>query len=344
VNSDLARGETTDEDDLRQLRDAVRGILGTAPVDATPGVDLEWRRSWTPLAELGLTALCAPERCGGFGFEVAAAVASARELGAALHASPYAGLVTSAHVLGGAGDGQGAEVLAGIIAGDRVCAFGLLDPSRGVARLVDGAPDADAFVLIEPSSGQFVLVTDPATWRVDPPAHAFDVTRACGDVVVAAGVGRALTGPPSAGLLYRLLLSADALGGVERVLERTVAYARNRIAFGRPIGAFQAVQHRLVDHTIAVRGMALAVTEAAARLAAGAHDAERHVAIAELAVTTGAVHVLHDLLQLTGAIGFTWEYGLHLYERRAHHDAHLAANPRAAVRSLAIVEGWPGAR
>ncbi len=343
MNSDLARGETTDEDDLRQLRDAVRGILGTA-VDATPGVDLEWRRSWIPLAELGLTALCVPERSGGFGFEVAAAVATTRELGAALHASPFAGLVTSAHVLGRAGDEQGAEILAGIISGELVCAFGRVDPSRAVARMVDGAPDADALVLIEPSSGQVVLVTDAATWRVEQPAHAFDVTRTCGDVVVAAGAGRALTGPPSAGLLYRLLLSADALGGVERLVERTVAYARNRIAFGRPIGAFQAVQHRLVDHTIRVRGMALAVTEAAGRLAAGAPDAERHVAIAELAVTTGAVHVLHDLLQLTGAIGFTWEYGLHLYERRAHHDAHLVANPRAAVRSLAVVEGWSGAR
>jgi alkylation response protein AidB-like acyl-CoA dehydrogenase len=58
-------------------------------------------------------------------------------------------------------------------------------------------------------------------------------------------------------------------------------------------------------------------------------------------VSGSAVHVLHDLLQLTGGIGFTWEHGLHLYERRAHHDARLAGNPRAAARALAALEGWP---
>jgi alkylation response protein AidB-like acyl-CoA dehydrogenase len=222
-----------------------------------------------------------------------------------------------------------------------VCAFGALDSTRGIARAVDGAPGADALVLVDSSSGDSLLLTDPTTWRVDPLAYDFDVSRACGDVVVDAGAGRALPPTPVAGLLYRLLLAADALGGVQRVLGRTVAYALERKAFGRPIGAFQAVQHRLVDHTIRVRGMALTVAAAAGQLTAGAPDAPRQVAVAEVAVTTGAVHVLHDLLQLTGAIGFTWEYGLHLYERRAHHDAHLAANPRAAVGSLARAQGWP---
>ena len=59
-----------------------------------------------------------------------------------------------------------------------------------------------------------------------------------------------------------------------------------------------------------------------------------------MSVHGNAVRILHDLLQLTGAIGFTWEYGLHFYERRAHHDARLAGGSRAAVRSLVEIEGW----
>ena len=88
--------------------------------------------------------------------------------------------------------------------------------------------------------------------------------------------------------------------------------------------------------------MALLVDEAARLLVADSTDAARHVAMAQVSASAGAQHILHDLLQLTGGIGFTWEYGLHFYERRAHQDARLAANPRAAIRTLAGIEGWTG--
>jgi alkylation response protein AidB-like acyl-CoA dehydrogenase len=354
----------SDDDDLAQLRDALRGTLGTSKVEGTPVVDSSWRDTWPLLAALGLTGFCVPEAKGGFGFEAAAAATAARELGAALHGAPFAGLVASAHVLAH-GDGPATDVLAAVLAGRRLCAFGVLDPSAmvaadgrvtGTARLVDGAPDVDAVVLVHPATGPPVLLDDPQAWRVDPLPHPFDVTRSCGDVVVDGAAGHRLDPAGAAGpagvagpavtarRLHRLVLAADALGGLERMLDRTVAYAKERQAFGRPIGGFQAVQHRLVDHTITVRAMALAVADAARALAGAptGADAARRVVLAELAVSGSAVGVLHDLVQLTGGIGFTWEHGLHLYERRAHHDARLAGNPRAAVRELAGIESWPG--
>ena len=100
------------------------------------------------------------------------------------------------------------------------------------------------------------------------------------------------------------------------------------------------MQHRLADHAIRVRGLSLAVREAAVLLAEGAPDAHRRVALAELGVHGAVGHVLHDLLQLTGGIGFTWEYGLHHAQRRAHQDARLGANPRSAQQALAEIEGW----
>jgi alkylation response protein AidB-like acyl-CoA dehydrogenase len=124
---------------------------------------------------------------------------------------------------------------------------------------------------------------------------------------------------------------------------RTTAYARERRAFGNVIGGFQAVQHRLVDHAVRIRGLSLLADDAAERLAAGARDADRQVFLAGAGVARHSVTILHDLLQLTGAIGFTWEYGLHLYERRAHLDARLGRDPRRALTALAAREGWSGA-
>jgi alkylation response protein AidB-like acyl-CoA dehydrogenase len=172
----------------------------------------------------------------------------------------------------------------------------------------------------------------------------FDVTRTCADVTFSGAPGVPVELTPvlaqRTGRLLGLLLAGDALGGVRRVLDRTVAYAAQRPAFGRVIGGFQAVQHRLVDHTVRVRGLSLLVGAAAAALAAEAGDADRRCLLAEAAVARDAVPVLHDLLQLTGAIGFTWDYGLHFHERRAHLDARLGGNPRHALRALAEHEGW----
>jgi alkylation response protein AidB-like acyl-CoA dehydrogenase len=330
---------TTTDDDIRQLRAALRGALGVS-TDDLPTVDPQWRAGWPVLAELALPAFCVPEDRGGFGLQSAVAVGAAEELGAALHGGPYAGLTASAHALARAGRADADEVLAGVLSGQVVCGFGVVDPSGRRAWLVDGAPDADALVLVDPTTTASSLLTERADWTVEEAADPFDVSRAGGTVVVDPGRGVPLGPDPVALDLQRLLLAADAVGCVQRMHERTVTYAGQRIAFGRPIGGFQAVQHRLADHAVAVRAMALVVAEAAALLDAGSDRAARQVALAAVHVHGNAVGILHDLLQLTGGIGFTWEYGLHFYERRAHHDARLSGGRRAAVRSLAGLEGW----
>jgi len=335
--------ERITDDEIRQLRDALRGTLASAKDDAVPTPEAEWRQGWPALAALGVSALCVPEERGGFGLQVQAAVTVASEFGAALHGSPYAGLTASVHALSRCTDGSTDGLVSGILAGERVCSFGVLDASGRVARAVDGGPDADALVLVDRTGDDLVVLCDPSAWTFRSPWHGFDVTRASGDVDVDPTGGLRIGGAATARDLYALLLAADALGCVQRMIDRTVAYAGQREAFGRPIGGFQAVQHRLVDHTVQARGMSLLVTEAARLLSAGSPLAARSVALAAVGVGSRAVHILHDLLQLTGAIGFTWEYGLHLYERRAHQDARLGANPRSAVRLLAQIEGWADA-
>ena len=339
VEAVLIATDTTDQD-IQQLRQTLRKALGATQESLAPAHATDWRDGWHALAELGVTAFCVPEDKGGFGLRVDVAAAAAMELGAALHPAPYAGLTAAAHALAQADDLMAQDLLSGILSGVRICAFGYLAREGTVARLIDGATESDAMVLAD-RSGRLLLLADPGDWTAAASHHGgFDVSRQCGDIAVNPGAGRQLprTGIPDE--LFRLLLAADALGGIQRMLDRTVAYAGQRQAFGRPIGGLQAVQHRLVDHSLRTRGMALLVAEAARLLAAGTADGRRFVAMAEVSVSSGATHILHDLLQLTGAIGFTWEYGLHYYERRVHQDARLAANPRSAVQSLAHIEEW----
>jgi len=339
--SDTALTATvTTDDDIRQMRAALRGVLGTSDPDAVPTPDPEWRAGWPMLAELGLTAFCVPEEKEGYGMQSAVAAGAAQELGAALHGSPFAALTAAGHALAGSDRPEAGEVLAAVVAGETVCAFGVLDATAGRAWIVDGVPGAEALVLVDPTTADATLLVGSSAWAVEVPADPFDVSRASAAVTVDVSQGVALGAAPVALDLYRLLLAADAVGCVQRMHDRTVTYAGQRIAFGKPIGGFQAVQHRLADHAVRARGMALVVAEAAAVLDAGSDDATRQVAIAAVSVHGNSVRILHDLLQLTGGIGFTWEYGLHFYERRAHQDARLAGGSRAAVRSLVEIEGW----
>ncbi|MFT7609119.1 MAG: alkylation response protein AidB-like acyl-CoA dehydrogenase [Candidatus Aldehydirespiratoraceae bacterium] len=326
------------DDDVRQLCEALRGMLGTVDGNDTPVFSTEWPDGWAAIAALGVTAFCVPEDRGGFGLHVPAAAATAKEFGRALHGVPFAGLATSALALGGADGPEAAEILAGLLNGNRLVAFGSCG-TEGMARLVVGAGHADALVIAHLPNDRLLLFPHRAAWRAKELA-TFDVSRSCGEVTVDADKGIDLGPIGFAPDLFGLLLAADTVGGIERMLERTVDYARERQAFGRPIGGFQAVQHRLADHAVHARGMALTVNEAARLLAAGDDDATRMVAVAQLSVAQGATHLLHDLVQLTGGIGFTWEHGLHLFERRAHQNARLVGNPRAAASRLAQLEGW----
>jgi alkylation response protein AidB-like acyl-CoA dehydrogenase len=305
-----------------------------------PGaVDLAWRPGWPVLAELGIAGFCVPEELGGFGLRADAAVAVGMELGAALHAAPFAGITASGYALGRAVPSSPA--IADVLEGTRSCSFGWLSADGSTARLVDGGRDADALLLADYSGG-ITLFSDSSAWKLAPAHHAFDVSRDCVDIAVGPDLGSTLPMDlaRSTEALFRLLLCADSVGGLQRVLDHTVAYATGRSAFGRPIGGFQAVQHRLVDHAVTVRGMRLLLAAAAESFGVDPDESLRDVAVAEVSITQGAAHLIHDLLQLTGAIGFTWEYGLHFFDRRAHHNARLAGNPRAALASLAAIEGW----
>jgi len=120
-----------------------------------------------------------------------------------------------------------------------------------------------------------------------------------------------------------LAVAAELVGIARWLVDTSVAYARERVQFARPIGSFQAVQHKLVDMALAYERSAAAVSYAAMAIDAGDPDRHRAVHVAKAEAGLAARRAARDGIQVHGGIGFTWEHDLHLYLRRAYADDAL---------------------
>jgi alkylation response protein AidB-like acyl-CoA dehydrogenase len=161
-----------------------------------------------------------------------------------------------------------------------------------------------------------------------------DRTRTVGDVVFSGASGTPIAADADAvmsgaALRAAVLVSADALGVVERMLEMVVEYAKQRHQFGVPIGSFQAVKHAAAQMLVLVESGRSIVYLAAASVEAGHPDAPLHAAAAKAQVTAGVAEAADTALTLHGAIGYTWEHDLQLYYKRAKLDRVLFGAPAA---------------
>ena len=114
-----------------------------------------------------------------------------------------------------------------------------------------------------------------------------------------------------------VLQAAESVGAADQLFAATVDYAKKRVQFGRPIGSFQALKHRLADMLMELEGMRAAAHYAALALCEGLPDAAEAVATAGAYVDDAFAHLCGEALQLHGGIGFTWEHDVHLFVRRA---------------------------
>lgn len=130
-------------------------------------------------------------------------------------------------------------------------------------------------------------------------------------------------------------VACDSLGLAEAMLDATVAYARVREQFGRPIGSFQAVQHSCADMLVRVRVARELVAAAARVLASGGQDAGVAASMAKSYACGAAVDVAGKAMQLHGGIGYTWESGVHVYLKRAALNRSLFGSPMAHRKRLA---------
>ncbi len=140
------------------------------------------------------------------------------------------------------------------------------------------------------------------------------------------------------------LLAAEHVGGARWCLETATEYAKVRVQFGRPIGQFQAVKHRLADMAVRVEQMTAVAWDAAVAVESGDDDgAALAVATAGALAFDGYVRCAEECLQLLGGIGFTWEHDVHLHLKRALADRQLLATPESFHHEVASIAGG-GAR
>ncbi|WP_436740076.1 acyl-CoA dehydrogenase family protein [Streptomyces sp. BBFR102] len=336
-----------------ELRSAVRALLTRH----------EGPKAWRPLTEqIGAAGLCVPEEYGGAGGGAVEAHVVMEELGRVLSPLPYLGsAVAAVQALLASGDGDAcARLLPGIAAGTTVGALawaegGTWDPAairstaspgpggvwrvHGVKRnVLDGATADVLLVAARTDSGLclFEVLADAPGVEVAA-SVAMDSSRPLARLGFEGAEAR-LVGVDGDGArvlshvldLACVALAAEQVGAAERCLEITVAHVRERVQFGRPLGSFQAVKHRLADAYVLVesaRSAALGAAFASAEEAPRPGDLSRYAAVAKSACSEAFSTVAGEMIQLHGGIGITWEHAAHRYFKRAHGSSQLFGPP-----------------
>jgi alkylation response protein AidB-like acyl-CoA dehydrogenase len=364
--SDLLYGEV--ENDLREsVRDLLAdrcpwtSVLARIETDKPYDLDL-WR---TLAADMGLAGLLVPEDLGGAGAGAREVAVVLEELGRSVAPVPFLGsAVLATTALLAAGD---TEFVRDLAVGQQIGTLAVaLTTAPGTAfprwvKAVDGkltgrvgsvvdldvaaivvvpAIDEDGpalYVVALPSAGAGLTPVTPLdlTRRIthldltETPAH-----RIASGSVAEQALSTALT--TGAGLL-----AAEQLGVAQWCLAATVEYVKTRHQFGRPIGSFQALKHRLADLWAAMTS-ALATSRAAADALATGTDVGVSVAVAASHCSEVAVLAAEEALQLHGGIGMTWEHPVHLYLGRAKSSELALGTPERHRTTLAALVDLPG--
>lgn len=291
---------------------------------------------WQKLAEQGFTGIIFPEDFGGMGLGVVEMVLLMEEAGYALLPGPLFSTLMAGAVLQACGsEAQQQTYLAKICNGQARSTVAFLEQNgswnsaeleiasaagklNGTKFFVTDAAAAD-FVLVV-ASGDVYVVDAKASGMKITPMKGMDLTRKIYSVQFSntpaeklsngAGVDRALS-------IATAALAAEMTGGMQRVLETAVAYAKTRKQFGKPIGIFQAVQHMCADMYLETESARSAAYYAGWALQETAFDAYTAVSIAKMYASDASRTVGNRGIQVHGGMGFTWENDIHLYYRRA---------------------------
>ena len=284
---------------------------------------------WQTLCEqIGVAALGIPEAYDGAGFSLFESLVALEEIGRSLAPSPLlSSLVTSEALLAGADEDAKARLLPRIAMGE-VAAFA---ESADAANVLDG----DLATVL-------VVATDDGLFEVDPEAApeaaqrtwtpTMDQTIRLASVRVDTSAATKIADDATAALARARLVgatgvSALAAGCAGRALEMTVAYTKERVQFGRPIGSFQALKHRMADMLVEVEMSRSASWAASYAVSTRAEDAERLAHVAKSYCCDALAHIAGETVQLHGGIAITWEHDAQLVFKRAHALGQLYGAP-----------------
>lgn len=333
------------------LRDAVSLERLRTVLESAVGWD---RDLWAGLArDLGFAGLMAPEAHGGSGLGAVEMALVLEETGRTLATVPFfetAVLATQA-ILASGDETQRARWLPALASGEMTATFvaanerPTLSGTRltGRTRFVTFGHIADLLVvattdntlLALPASTRGIhIARTPNLDRTRPYSTiTFDV-----DVPMECVIG--LKGGAADAIRRTLaigagLLAAEQTGGAQFCLDSTVAYAKERVQFGRPIGSFQAVKHELANMMVSIEASRSAAYYAAAAIDDGGDELAEACSIASSWASECYRHCSGEAIQLHGGIGFTWEHHAHLYFKRARASSAWLGTPETHREALA---------
>lgn len=364
-----AVGAFTDEQ--LELRKTVRALLAKHADPAAVRKAAESEQGydaalWELLCQqVGVAALAIPEEFGGIGATAVETHVVLEELGRTLAPTPMLGsVVLAAQAILASGDTDACErLLPGIAEGTSVAALcwtgaeGSWDTDNvGVTAQGDVLTGSSHFVLDGSYADVLVVAAavdgGVALFEVDPAQDGvtrrrvptMDPTRTLAVVEFAGATGRLLTSDGAAALervreIACVALSAEQVGAAEQALANTVEYSKSRVQFGRPIGSFQALKHRMADLYFLVETARSASYAAVASLAEASESAASDAAVAKVYCSEALQSVTGDSIQLHGGIAITWEHDAQLFFKRAHGSAQLFGQPRAYLTSMKSAAG-----
>ena len=189
--------------------------------------------------------------------------------------------------------------------------------------------------------GELMLVAASGETLAVTPVPSLDATRRLAHITFKGSNAEALAMSGDrlrdAGLV---LLAADAFGGARRCLDMAVEYALSREQFGRQIGGFQALKHQLANMAVEVEPMRGMYWYAAHAFDASLDNAERAAAIAKAHITDRYLDVARGAVEVHGGIGYTWEYPLHIWLKRAVFDRVYLGSPLLHRNRSVQLAGW----
>ena len=352
-------------DEQKQLRHEVRRyLLNESPLRAARDVlergGTHAESVWRGLVELGATSLMLPDDCGGSGLGALELCVVAEEVGRQLGAVPLAStlyLAAQALLLGasaqqrrrwltpvaGGAIGAFAAPLDGALEGATLPRWAQGRLSGEVDVVADGAAAQWAVVLaLDEQRRSIWVVTDLSSGLARRPLATLDPSKPFAAWTFTATPAEALDSVVDAErLLARVLdraavlLAFEQLGSADAALEMAVAYARERRAFGRTIGSYQAIKHKLVDLYTANQQARVHCYYGAWALAAdaatvaGAPALAAAAAAARATASEAATQAAHECLHVHGGMGYTWELDCHLFMRRARQQGVLLGHEHA---------------
>jgi alkylation response protein AidB-like acyl-CoA dehydrogenase len=363
-------------DTEEELRAAVADLLTerapwSAVLERTESSEPYDAGLWKALgAGIGAAGLLVPESLGGAGASLREAAVVSEELGKSVAPVPFLGNLTATALLLAArecGNGTAAaadELLRGIASGEQTAAVAIpfsRSPDttyRGKVSVTPWPPREDsrearltgrvssvadalpADVLLVPADGSIYLVQASEARRA--PVTSLDMTRMLCDIEFDDAPGQLLTigyEPLRRALLSAAaILASEQLGLAEQCLKTTVEYVKTRHQFGRAIGSYQGLKHRLAQLWVQI-----AQARAVARHAVSASGEEQAiaVAVAQAHCSVVAVQAAEECVQMHGGIGFTWEHPAHLYLKRAKSASLALGSPARHRRHLAELVDLP---